>query len=166
VRERGPASSGITLDLALLDYDAGYWRELEPLVERHRSWIRVHRNVEREPLARLLSRSRYAIHGMREEPFGMAVAEALLAGAIPFAPAGGGPVEILGGDERLLFSSRDDAVAKIGAVLSSRALQDELRERLASRQPLFTAERFVKHLRELVTGFATQPAPVRQVISR
>jgi len=119
------------------------------------SWVHVHRRLSRVELVRLLSRHRYGIHAMAEEHFGMAVAEMVAAGMIPFVPRGGGQVEIVR-DERLLWTSSDDAVAKIGAVRSSAEAQETLRATLAARASDLGPERFMREIRTVVqTTIAT-----------
>jgi glycosyltransferase involved in cell wall biosynthesis len=90
---------------------------------------------------------------MDGEHFGMAVAEMVSAGCIVFAPKNGGPAEILGGDERLLYSSPQDAAEKIGMTMVSCERQTQLRDYLALRSSLFSAQRFVNQIRELVNTF-------------
>jgi len=114
-------------------------------------WVRVHRQLSRLELVRLLTRHRYGIHAMAEEHFGMAVAEMVAAGMIPFVPRGGGQVEIVR-DERLLWTSIEDAVAKIGALRSSPAAQESVRTSLAARAPELGPERFMREIRTVVQG--------------
>ncbi|HET7451549.1 MAG TPA: glycosyltransferase, partial [Thermoanaerobaculia bacterium] len=61
-----------------------------------RDWMEVRLEVPRAELETLLARSRWGLHGMAEEHYGMAVAEMVLAGCVPFVPDGGGAVEIAG----------------------------------------------------------------------
>lgn len=98
----------------------------------------------------LLARNRYAIHGRTGEAFGIAVAEEVKAGCIPFVPSAGGPAEIVGTDE-LIYASEDEAVAKILAVLADSTRQDHLRAHLARRTGLFSTERFMSEVRSLVS---------------
>jgi glycosyltransferase involved in cell wall biosynthesis len=113
----------------------------------------LHENLPRQELAQLVSIHRYGIHAMDGEHFGMAVAEMVSAGCIVFAPKNGGPAEIIGGDERLLYSSPQDAAAKIGMTMVSCERQKQLRDYLALRSSLFSAQRFVSQIRELVNTF-------------
>ena len=122
-------------------------------VDANRSWVTMHENLPREELAQLVASHRYGIHAMEEEHFGMAVAEMVRAGCIVFAPNNGGPVQILGGDERLLYSSVQDAAEKIGLTMLRRERQKELRDFLAARSAQFSAEHFVHQFRELVERF-------------
>ena len=131
---------------------SAYYREIRRLVAANASWLFVHENIPRAELVDLITRHRYGIHGMEEEHFGMAVAEMVRGGCIVFAPRGGGQVEIVE-DERLLYDGREDAVRKIAQTISDADTQTELREFLARRSALFTAERFMGGFREIVRRF-------------
>ena len=74
---------------------------------------------------RSLTGCRYGIHGREGEAFGIGVAEMVKAGCITFAPAEGGPAEILA-HQALLYENDADAVEKISAVLSHDVLREEL----------------------------------------
>jgi hypothetical protein len=89
----------------------------------------------------------YGIHAMDEEHFGMAVAEMVRAGCIVFAPNSGGPVQIRGGDQRLLYDSVEDAAQKIQSTMGNTERQKDLRDWLATCGTLFSAERFVNEFR-------------------
>ena len=69
------------------------------------------------------------------------------------APKNGGPAEILGGDERLLYGSPQDAAEKIELTMVSYERQKQLCDYLALRSSLFSAQRFVNQIRELVKAF-------------
>jgi glycosyltransferase involved in cell wall biosynthesis len=96
---------------------------------------------------------RYGIHGMREEHFGMAPAEMVRAGCIVWVPGGGGQVEIVGDEPRLLYASEDDAVEKIARTLADPAEEDRLRDRLDRRALRFTTAHFVDQVRRIVAEF-------------
>ena len=131
-----------------------YLRTVERLAHEAGDWVNLHLDVSRAELVRLIHESRYAIHGMSEEHFGIAPAEALLGGCVVFVPDGGGQVDIVGPEPRLRFASNDDAVAKILAVLTSVDEHEELRAFLASRAGLFTRARFEETIRRVVGEIA------------
>jgi hypothetical protein len=117
------------------------------------TWLHLSENVSRKELVRLVSRHRYGIHGMVNEPFGIAVAEMLHGGCIVFVPRNGGPKEIVGGDERLLYETNEEAVRKILRVMKNRDEQRSILRHLRSRKALYSTESFVKRIREIVTLF-------------
>jgi len=129
------------------------FRHLLRLVRPHRSWIEIHPNLSRIELSGLLTRQRYGIHGMSEEHFGIGPAEMVRAGCIVFLGAGGGQVEIVGGDARLLYATPEDAVAKIVHVLTHPAEQTSVRTGLERSAATFSAERFVASMREIADRF-------------
>jgi hypothetical protein len=116
-------------------------------------------------LTSLLARHRYFLHAMREEHFGMSIAQSLRAWCIPFVPDGGGQVEILGDETALRYRSLDDAVEKIDRVMSSRVLQDELLGRLRARAGDFGADRFVERIRAIVAEHL-QRSPIEPASQR
>ena len=123
------------------------------LVEQARTnpdWLTIHEELPRHEMLGLLGRVKYAVHAKIDEHFGIAPAEALLAGCIPFVHNSGGQVEIVGRDPRLCFSEAEDATAKIDRVLSDALLQDVLRASLQKLAPLFTAERFKADFRRVI----------------
>jgi glycosyltransferase involved in cell wall biosynthesis len=100
----------------------------------------------------MLAKHRYAIHGRDGEAFGIAVAEQVLAGCIPFVPDSGGPPEIVGHAD-LCYRDEDEAVAKITAVLQSEARQQSLREHLSQQAGRFATETFMREFRAMVADF-------------
>src|SRR5205823_9648926 len=150
VRARGEA---VPLHLVGTDDDARYMARIRRLVDANRAWITRHENLARPELAALLARQRFGIHAMTGEHFGIAVAEMMRAGCIVFVPRAGGPIEIVGDDDRLLFSSLDEAVEQIVATLRDPARQNALRAHLAARAERFSAAHFVTRMREIVRAW-------------
>jgi glycosyltransferase involved in cell wall biosynthesis len=122
--------------------DRSYYRRLRASAGPD---VTFHTDLTREALLDLLGRTRYGIHCMEEEHFGIAIAEMLHSGCIPFVRAGGGAVEIVP-DPRLTWFSDEDAVAKIGATIADPARQEELRSYCAGRASEFSVERFRRGL--------------------
>jgi glycosyltransferase involved in cell wall biosynthesis len=145
--------SGARLHLVGSDDDRAYTRRIRALVRKHAAFASLHHDLARDDLLRLVAHQRYGLHAMPGEHFGIAVAEMVRAGCIPFVPDTGGPLEIVGDDQRLCFSSPADAVAKILATLRDRGRQEALRAQLARRAPSFSSERFVRRVREIVRDF-------------
>ena len=111
-----------------------------------------------------MATSRYGIHGMREEHFGMAPAEMARAGAIVWVPRGGGQMEIVGREPALMYESDDDAVQKISATLASASEQQRLRDGLAVVSEQFSTTRFMQQVRSIVERVpAAEPRIAAQV---
>ena len=145
---------GHELSLTLIGHrdDAAHQARLEGLAST-RPWFRLRTDMSREELVLAVASHRYGIHTMEEEHFGMGPAEILVGGCLLFAHNSGGPVEILGGDDRLLFDDVNDGVRKIEQVLKSASLQAELQQAMDARRQYFSAETFCRTMREIVDSF-------------
>ncbi len=138
--------------------EASYYKKLILLIKTNAAWVTLHENVSREKLQQIVSRQRYGMHAMRDEHFGMAPAEMVLAGCIPFVHNSGGPPEIVGQDLRLIYDSAEDAAKKILYVLRSPAEQAHIRAGLALRKDLFRPEAFMAGiLREVSRRLSGSP---------
>lgn len=134
-------------------YAYDYYKQLKSLVQANASWIYLHENLSRGELLELLARHRYGIHSHQEEHFGIAVAETLKAGGIPFVPNDGGQVEIVGEDERLVYGTEQEAIEKITRVMNNADKQISILSYLDSRKKLFSTEKFMNQIREIVRRF-------------
>lgn len=145
---------GADLELHLIgsDSDRAYTDEIRSLVREHAAWAHLHIDLTRDALLRLVARQRYGMHAMVDEPFGIAVAEMLRAGCIPFVHASAGPQEIVGDDPRLLFRDPAEAAERLLAVHREPAAQHALRATLAARAQHFSSTRFVDELRAIVAA--------------
>jgi glycosyltransferase involved in cell wall biosynthesis len=130
-----------------------YFNDLTALAASLGSWIEFRHDVSRDEMRQLMAAHRYGIHGMREEHFGMAPAELVRAGVIVWVPRGGGQMEIVGEEPALMYNTDDEAVEKILAVMRNTAEQERLRNLLAQRGQLFSTDRFVTEVREIVRRF-------------
>ena len=130
-------------------WNSDYYRLIKQLQEENSDWIFLEIGLTRKQLAELVSQHKYGIHGMRNEHFGIAVAEMAKAGNIVFVPNDGGQVEIIN-DERLIYRSEEEATEKIVRVLSNSQDQVDIRNHLKSRVQLFSVERFMEQIRDIV----------------
>lgn len=117
------------------------------------SWLSLERDLSRDAVHQLLQTTRYGIHGMREEHFGMAAAEMVRAGMIVWVPNGGGQVEIVGAAPELRYSTEDEAVDQIRRVLERPDDEERLREHLAVQGDRFSEIRFMNAVRQIVGTF-------------
>ncbi len=151
VRERGH-----DIGLSLIGYRQSppdWLNELIELQREHASWFKLHVDVPRTELVQIVAASKFGIHCMREEHFGIAVAELVRAGCIPFVHDSGGPPEIVAGEAALRFRSTADAVDRMDAVLRQESLQLRLREALSEHGRQFGVEGFMSSIREIVAQF-------------
>jgi glycosyltransferase involved in cell wall biosynthesis len=124
------------------------YREYVDRVDRavaDRPYLALETDVSRERVVDLLGRYRYGLNPKPREHFGMAVAEYVAAGMLPFAPADGGQVDVLNGDDRLLFDDLDAAVDRVASAVETNRRPFLPRDRFAS-------ERFAAEMREHVAA--------------
>ncbi len=146
VRRRG---HDVALHLAGPVGRDAYGREIARLAQRSGPWVVLTGPVHGAEKAALLAGSRFGLHGREGEPFGIAVAELVRAGCVPFVPAVGGPAEIVD-HAGLTWVDEADAVARIDRMLRAPAALAGARTHLAARAPLFGTAAFVTGVRALV----------------
>jgi glycosyltransferase involved in cell wall biosynthesis len=148
------AQPDLTLHLVGTKVEVGdgpkHYHELRRLVDVNSGWVTLHENLSRNNLSQLTAQARYGISAQIDEHFGISPAEILMGGGIPFVHNSGGQVEISGRDPRLCFTTQEDAVEKITAVMRDGRAQEAILESLAPRKKMFTCERFVEGIREAV----------------
>ncbi|WP_440991946.1 glycosyltransferase family 4 protein [Haloarchaeobius baliensis] len=131
-------------------------------VERRASdleFVTYEGKVDRDRLLSLLGSHRYGLHGREPEHFGIAVAEQVASGMLPFVPDSGGQREVVGELPALLYSSAEEAVDSISTVLDSGAEQDRLREQLPDVESAFGRERFRRTIRSVVDSVLAAERP-------
>jgi glycosyltransferase involved in cell wall biosynthesis len=147
VRRSRPAAH---LHVVGADDHPSYPAHVRALARRAGPWVTVEGPMPAAALTSLLSRHRYFVHAMRQEHFGMSVAQALRAGCIPFVFDDGGQVEIAGDEPLLRYRSIEDAAAKILTVMHDCRLQDALATRLTARAAWFSPDTFMTRVRGVV----------------
>ncbi len=162
VRARGYA---VQLHLCGQIESDAYGRGIAKLCRHHSNWITLEGRVTGASKARLLSHCRFGIQTSSAEGFGISVAEMSKAGAIVFASNGGGQTEVIENPD-LLFSSVDDAVGKVCAVLADPERQGILRDQSARRSEMFNVERFMLSTRELVKKASFEFRTVQTTVPR
>jgi glycosyltransferase involved in cell wall biosynthesis len=130
--------------------DKQYLKKVQYLAKSDKNWIFFNLNVSRKKLKELISSHRYGIHAMEEEHFGMVVAEMIKATCIVFVPKGGGQVEIVGEDERIIYNDIIEASEKITKVLRYPLMQEEIIKRLLHLGKIFSKDKFMQDIRDSV----------------
>lgn len=153
VRRRGHA---VSLLICGQRYDRSYESRVRAAAAAG-DWITLALDLPRRELVARAAASRFGIHGMVGEHFGIAIAEMMRLGCVVFAPREGGAPEILGDEPRLLYGSDEEAIDRICAVIEDRRVLGEVRDHLRSRSGLFSAERFVRELRAICAEFVEGP---------
>lgn len=158
VRELGHP---VELSLAGSRGDEELLQKIQERAREHHDWLHLHLDQPREVLDRLISEHRYAIHGMVEEHYGMAVAELVLSGCLTFVHDSGGQVEIVPQYETR-YIDIDDAVQKIDAALRDQSLRERLIEAQMNNRSSITREKFVSDFQALVDRLEAgeKPRPI------
>jgi glycosyltransferase involved in cell wall biosynthesis len=128
-------SRGVDIGLTLINQpdSIDYGRRIAGMAAG-RPWFRLLTGITREQLAAEVARHRYGIHAMEDEHFGIAVAEMVRAGCIPFVHDSGGPVEIVGGHRELRFRTVEEGAAALQSVMEDSALEERLRDALGQQR--------------------------------
>lgn len=132
--------------------DPGYMSKIRALSLQNAEWVFLEGKMGGREKAAFVGRHRYGISARWNEPFGISVAEMVKAGCLVWVPASGGQTEIVERPE-LIYSGRENAIAKIGSALGDGDLQVTLRAHLEERKEMFTEGRFAREVRAVVTDF-------------
>lgn len=109
-----------------------------------RSYVSYEGSISRQSLIDLLTTHRFGLHGREYEHFGMVVAEMVTAGMVPLVPDSGGQVEIVGGSDRVTYSSASEAVQNACNVLSGEADLSTTRASFVDPDTDLSVDRFHK----------------------
>ncbi|QCW02594.1 glycosyltransferase [Natrinema pallidum] len=139
---------GPTMDRFTLPWTESYREKVISKCEKY-DFVHLEGEVDREKLIELITTHKYGLHGMNYEHFGIAVAELIAGGTIPFVPQGGGQQEVVGDCERVMYNSTNDAVSKISSVLENERLQETLRSELPDIEYRFGQSRFQDEIRQV-----------------
>jgi glycosyltransferase involved in cell wall biosynthesis len=123
-----------------------YARRVRQLVAA-REYVTLEGAVSRNRLVDLLETHRYGLHGRRFEHFGIAVAEMVATGMVPFVPDSGGQVEVVGSPE-LTYRDSDEAVRNIAEIITTPRRQRQLRQDCSATR--YGIDRFEQRLRHAV----------------
>ncbi|GAB4379337.1 MAG: hypothetical protein Kow00121_33290 [Elainellaceae cyanobacterium] len=134
-------------------YPWRYTSFIKKLVKENSSWITLYEDLKYEDYVKVVSKCKYGIH-FKTEPFGISIAEMVRSGAIPFVKSKGGQVEIVGEhNQALFFDSENEAVEKIIRVLNNPDQQEKLLDGLAQQKHLFSTQRFITEMNQVVEGY-------------
>lgn len=127
--------------------DLEYSKKVDSLVLKYEEWLSWHKKLGRKDMVDLIAKHKYGIHGMKNEHFGIAVAELFNANCIPFVHNSGGQVEIVENDY-LKYDSDDDAVRKIVYFLNKKMLQEKISKK--NKLIKFDIEDFKTNLLDII----------------
>lgn len=111
----------------------------------------------RDDVAQVMAQCDVFVQTWADEPFGLAVVEAMAAGLVVVTPDRGGPAEIVGDDRHGIFYAADDArslaQALLKAVRMPEAVRDAMRDAAAARaMARYSASSRREQLRQVVLG--------------
>ena len=130
-----------------------YCERVRQAAETAGNWVRLRGALYGDDKFAELGRHTFGLHMRQREAFGIAVAEMIKMGLVPFVCAGSAPTEIVA-DDRLTFQDLDSAVDLIDSMLRDGAGLAETRAKLAVRADLFSTERMAAEARTLVQEVA------------
>lgn len=139
---------------------AGFWHGSEEEWIRLRKrcqdldWVEWHESLDRDALQKLVGSSRYGLHTMLEEHFGIAVAEMMTAGCVVLVHDSGGPPEIVQ-ERRQAYRDTQEGGKVLYEIWNSPTLQQELHSAARPRGLSFSPERFSSALIEEIKSFET-----------
>ncbi|NDW04369.1 glycosyltransferase family 4 protein [Jiella pacifica] len=137
-----------------------YGRHVAEKARQAGDWVRLAGGLYGDAKHEFLGRHGFALHVRKREAFGIAVAEMIKAGLVPFVPGGSAPAEIVG-DERLTFDDADHAVEVIDRMLRRPGEITAIRAGLAKRGVMFSQEAFAGQALALIEEcLSIQPAKV------
>jgi len=133
--------------------ESSYENLVKKMVKENADWVTLYENLSYSDYAKILYKCKYGIH-LKQEPFGISVAEMVRAGAIPFVKSQGGQTEIVGRQNtELFFANEEQAPETIVAVLESSELQQKLVSSLQDQQNLFSTGHFRQEIVDLVAQY-------------
>ncbi|RKS83243.1 glycosyltransferase involved in cell wall biosynthesis [Haloarcula quadrata] len=112
--------------------------------------LNIHGEVAQSTLYEILAKNKYGIHARENEHFGMAVAEMVGSGMLPFVHKSGGQVEIVNEIDYLTYTGKTDAVENISEVISDTRLQKKLLAELPECESNFGKKRFDESIKNIV----------------
>jgi glycosyltransferase involved in cell wall biosynthesis len=158
VRERG---LDVHLHILGRSNNTRYAEYLKKLFEINCDWVFTEGPMFGHRKLRFIAQHKFGISGCVNEAFGIAVAEMVKAGCIPWVPNGGGQVEIVN-HPSLIYDDIDDAVNKIERVLRNSEIQTQLREYLSEQGKKFSIQRFKTEIRQVIEYFCRENARIQQ----
>jgi glycosyltransferase involved in cell wall biosynthesis len=132
-----------------------YFKNIQELQRQNSSWVFIHGILPKDELFSLMDQHKYGINAAVGEPFGIAVAEMVGAGAIVFVSNRGGHTEIVKSPQ-LIYRDIEDAVDKIIGVLGQESLQKDLLGTLDRQSDIFSTQAFCDGIRNVVDTFFTK----------
>ncbi len=146
VRDRG---HDVHLHVIGPEADHAYARSLRRYCEDDGSIIFEGR-LDRSRLVDLIESHKFGLHAKRYEHFGMAVAELVAGGTVPFIHDSGGQREIVNRDDRLVYTSVAEAIERIEWLLERPPELHDARAGLPDIADRYGSDRFQETTRGVI----------------
>lgn len=125
--------------------DDEYCKKVNEMVS-DRKYVHKEGKLSHAEIAQILNMHKYGVSMNYQERFGIAVAEMISAGNIPFVPLSGGQREIVNDDPHITFSNKEQAITKICRVLNRPDSGKGIQEKLPNIGLNFGKNRYKKEL--------------------
>ena len=112
-------------------------------------------NGSRDEVQDTLSRARFFLHTMQNEPFGITTVQAIAQGCIPVVHDSGGQREVVPIDE-LRFTGRDEASTKLMRLFESDSGLGQTLSQLQTSIQRFSEEAFIREIGDVITDMLDQ----------
>ena len=154
--EKTRTATGLPLTFHLagrLDQTPKYGEELQAMAGK-RDWLKFVGTQYGDEKSRFLMSGSFALHAERDEAFGIAVAEYLVAGLIPIVPDEGGTLEVVNSPD-LAYHTQDEAARILARLTSDSNFRDEQHRHCAERAQFFSRKNYLdrqgKMLRKILS---------------
>ena len=163
--ERARALSGkdLTLDIAGDLPPSSYSDVIRDLAARN-PWICLKGALYGDDKRRFLQSGTYAVHGQRDEAFGIAVTEYLKAGVVPVVPDAGGSCEVVD-NPALAYHSVEDAARILARLVCDAPFREEMVRHCNTRARIFSCEAYRKRQHALLAQLTSFDPPARNAAS-
>lgn len=129
--------------------DSNYYQKIKRMADS-RKYIKIHREISRSELVRMIRDHKYGLHGKPAEHFGIVVAEMVAGGILPFVRNEGGQTNIVNEHEGLIYEDVDDGVNKIVDIITDPDKQKQVTNAMPDIEKEFGVDRFQTEIREII----------------
>ena len=147
----------LTLDIAGDLPPSTYSDVIRDLAARN-PWISLKGALYGDDKRQFLPSGTYAVHGQRDEAFGIAVTEYLKAGVVPVVPDAGGSCEVVD-NPALTYHSVEDAAQILARLVCDGPFREDMVRHCNVRARMFSCEAYLERQHALVAEI-TAPAPL------
>ena len=119
-----------------------------------RDKVKLLLDLPRHEIYRLVKYSKVYLHTMRNEAFGISIAEAMSAGTVPVVPRSGGPWTDIIGEKNGVYGYSYDGIGEaccyIRELLGNKNLWKTISANTITRSRLFSRRRFIEKIKDIL----------------